>query len=339
MPGKPRLLRSLLYGTAFVVVLVLYLLVIRPWFLHWGSTEAEFRMPLPGDDLIPHPAYISMRAVTIDAPPDKVWPWLAQIGQERGGFYSYTWFENLLGADYHNADRVHPEWQDIHAGGYVWNMPESWRHGRYARLVRWPVLAVEPGHSFLLGNWGVFDLEPAGNGRTRLMVRGRQAKLTALSTIPIVFIFDPGHFAMEKRMLLEVKRLAEGRPPEPAFLRGLAWAGFALAAIVGTLLILGKGWRKGLWLIAPLAWFAFVLASTGDLQAALTAYVSLTLILAGFIVVQRGRGLYFLWWWVYIFFILIFAADAYIVFGVLFLAEAAAVLAFGLLRRPAVSRA
>ncbi len=333
MPGK-RLAPRLLWFGLLVVLGTVYLLIIRPWFLHWGATGRELRMPLPGDDLIPQPAYISMRAVTIDAPPDKVWPWLAQIGQERGGFYSYTWFENLLGADYHNADRIHPEWQDIHAGGYVWNMPESWRHGRYARLVRWPVVAAETGHYFVLGNWGAFDLEPVGAGQTRFMVRGRQAKLTPLSYIPIVFIFDPGHFAMEKRMLLEVKRLAEGRPPEPAWLRGLAWAGFALAAIVGTLLIVGRGWKKGLWIVAPLAWFAADILMTGDLQAALTAYLALTLILAGFIAVRRRRGLYFLWWWVTIFTVLIFSSNAYIVFGLLFLAGSAAILAFGLLRRP-----
>ena len=334
MPRNFRFARSLPYGLGFVGLLAFFLLIIRPWFLHWGATESEIGMPLPGDELVPHPAYISMRALTIDAPPDKVWPWLAQIGQERAGFYSYTWFENLLGADYHNADRIHPEWQDIHAGGYVWNMPGSWRHGRWAAMVRWPVVAAEPGHYFVLGNWGTFYLEPVGTGQTRFLIRGRQARLTPLSYAPIVFIFDPGHFAMEKRMMVEVKRLAEGRPPEAWLVRILAWAGFVAAAIVGTLLIVSRRGKRKIWVIAPLAWFLADLLSTGDLQAALTAYVILALVLVGFLVIRRGRGFYFLWWWFYIFAILIFSPDAYIVFGVLFLAGAAAILVFGLRPRP-----
>jgi hypothetical protein len=333
---KARLRCSALNGLGFVVLLAVFLLIVRPWFLHWGATAGEIKMPLPGDELVPHPAYISMRALTVEAPPDKVWPWLAQIGQERAGFYSYTWFENLLGADYHNAERIHPEWQDIRAGGYVWNMPESWRRGRFARLVRWPVVAAEPGRFFVLGNWGTFYFEPVGTARTRLLIRGRQPRLTPLSFLPLVFLFDPGHFAMEKRMMVEVKRLAEGRPASPVFVRVLAWAGFTLAAVVGTLLIVTRR-GKWPWTAAPLAWFLGVLLSTGDLQAALTAFVAMSLILAGFIAVKRGRWLYFLWWWMYIFSILVFASDAYLVFGILFLAAGAIVLVFSLLRHPALA--
>jgi hypothetical protein len=65
------------------------ILFLRPWMLRWGATNTELAMPLPGDDLVPSLAYQSMLAVTIHAPCDRVWPWLAQIGQGRGGFYSY----------------------------------------------------------------------------------------------------------------------------------------------------------------------------------------------------------------------------------------------------------
>src|SRR4051812_27774531 len=72
---------------------------VRPWYTDWGATDDEVRRPLPGDDLIPapHPLSLRTKAITIDAPVDLVWPWLMQLGQERGGWYSYEWFENLLG--------------------------------------------------------------------------------------------------------------------------------------------------------------------------------------------------------------------------------------------------
>jgi hypothetical protein len=79
--------------------------------LRWGATAAEVARRLPGDELIPHPASVSTRAITIQAPVERVWPWVLQTGQERGGLYSYQWLENLFGSDIHNADRIMPAWQ------------------------------------------------------------------------------------------------------------------------------------------------------------------------------------------------------------------------------------
>lgn len=75
-----------------------YVAVARPWLRRWGATPDELEKPLPGDELVPDPGVVTTRAVTIDAPVEEVWPWLAQIGQDRGGFYSYEWLENLAGA-------------------------------------------------------------------------------------------------------------------------------------------------------------------------------------------------------------------------------------------------
>ena len=74
-----------------------YLLALRPWLRRWGATDDEVARALPGDELVPDPAIDSTWSVTIDAPAEDVWPWLAQIGQDRGGFYSYEWLENLAG--------------------------------------------------------------------------------------------------------------------------------------------------------------------------------------------------------------------------------------------------
>src|SRR3712207_9310740 len=92
---------------------------------------------LPGDDVLGEYGAPIQHAIAIDAPLEEVWPWLAQIGQDRGGFYSYDWLENLAGCDIHSADRIHPEWQ-------------SPRPGDTLALVRgWgpKILGVEPGRS------------------------------------------------------------------------------------------------------------------------------------------------------------------------------------------------
>src|SRR3954463_3114879 len=104
-----------LFGTAAA----LYALVIRPWHLRWGAQPGDENRELPGDELLPKDGTQILHAVTIDAPVEEVWPWLAQLGQDRGGFYSYEWLENLIGDDIRNADRIHPEWQRTEAGDLV----------------------------------------------------------------------------------------------------------------------------------------------------------------------------------------------------------------------------
>lgn len=108
--------------------------------LHWGATTGETEEPLPGDDLLPEAPYVETRAITIDAPPGEVWPWLAQLGQGRGGLYSYDWLENLVGCDMHSADHIVPEWQEVSLGDEV---------GLHPKLAL-TVAAVDPGHHLVL---------------------------------------------------------------------------------------------------------------------------------------------------------------------------------------------
>ena len=96
-----------------------YWTVVRPRLLNWGATATEVGRPLPGDVRLPDPDGESTMAITIDAPPAAVWPWLRQLGQEQGGFYSYEWAENLVGFDIHNADEIVPEYQSLAVGDTV----------------------------------------------------------------------------------------------------------------------------------------------------------------------------------------------------------------------------
>src|SRR5438034_10130408 len=95
---------------------VVYPLLLRKRCLAWGSTPDEVDRQIPGDQLIPEPDMLSTRAVTVDAPPNAIWPWLVQMGSGRGGAYTYDWIENLFGLGMHSADEILPQFQDLKLG-------------------------------------------------------------------------------------------------------------------------------------------------------------------------------------------------------------------------------
>src|SRR5690349_733867 len=100
-------------------LVVTYFVAIYPWFMNWGATAEEQQSTLPGDMLPGGPGAYFTRAITIDVPASTVWSWIIQIGQDRAGFYSNTWLENLGGNDIHNADVVRADWQQRTAGDWV----------------------------------------------------------------------------------------------------------------------------------------------------------------------------------------------------------------------------
>lgn len=190
----------------------------RPWFLRWGATDAEMRKALPGDELSPEPATLATRAVTIHAPVEQVWPWIVQIGQDRGGFYSYTWLENLVGARIHNADRILPEHQTREVGDTVWMAPKE----RYGGKGCVRVARLDPGRAMVVvtpedydaiaktgtaphGTWA-FILEPIDERTTRLIIRSRSGPTAGLFNY---LVYDPAHFIMERKMLLGIRNRAE----------------------------------------------------------------------------------------------------------------------------------
>ena len=201
-----------------------YLLVIRPWQMNWGATDEEVRVRLPGDELVPHPALESTRAVTIGAPVEEVWRWLVQLGQDRGGFYSYDLLENLAGARIHNVDRIVPEMQDLKVGDFVpmapveWNVPTGgftvveiepqcaivWRQG-------WPedLENMNPSEGQERGTWA-FVLETIDEGTTRLLLRERSGHKPRTRDVIFHYLFmERQHFVMERRMLKGIKERAE----------------------------------------------------------------------------------------------------------------------------------
>ena len=203
-----------------------YHLVVRPWQLRWGATDEEFDGPLPGDDLIETPDLTATRAITIRASADTVWPWIAQLGQGRGGFYSYDFLENLLDCNIRSADRVVPEWQEVSVGEQVKLAPE----------VSLTVAVMERGRSLVLRGgipigdaappydftWA-FVLEDQLNNTTRLVVRERYAYTRQWARL-LVEPTEAVSFVMSQKMLRGIKNRAEHaadpdaapvRPPAP----------------------------------------------------------------------------------------------------------------------------
>jgi hypothetical protein len=195
----------------------------RPRILAWGTTPEELTRRLPGDDLVADPLYVTTRAITVAAPAASVWPWLVQLGQNRGGFYSYDLFENVARLEVHSADRIHDEWQHLRPGeDYVGLDPDGFMK-MTIRIIEperaFVVRSGAPGEqpqapgSFVRGelawSWG-FYLEPVNKGTTRLLIRCRAAwKDTAAARLMRPVLLEPVHFLMEERMLRGIRDRAE----------------------------------------------------------------------------------------------------------------------------------
>ena len=174
-----------------------YVLLVRPWHLGWGATNEETNKSLPGDELVPNPAIESTRAITVHAPVEEVWPWLAQVGQDRGGFYSNEWLENLAGCQMRNADRIDPEWQHREVGERVFLHP----------AIGLKVTKFEPGKAIVLEGWGPFVVEPIDEKSTRVILRSRVPR--GWVALYYLLAVELPHFIMERRMLNGIKERAE----------------------------------------------------------------------------------------------------------------------------------
>jgi hypothetical protein len=201
----------------FIVVLIILLILgdhfLRPVMLHWGATPHEIHTLLAGDDLISNPLLLSTRAISINTTPENIWPWIVQMGQGRGGFYSYDWLENLIGLNIHNADHIIPELQILRVGDLI----PFWR-GAGVKVINIepPCLLVLGGtiYADTSGNMGgtwVFALQEMEPGVTRLLLRTRVAKFPPLwfSIILCRLLIEPAHFIMERGMLYGIRKRTE----------------------------------------------------------------------------------------------------------------------------------
>jgi hypothetical protein len=191
-----------------------YLLLLWPWMQSWGATEAETEAALPGDDIVPNANLRSTKGIAIQAPPEAIYPWLLQIGVDRGGMYSYDWLENLFGLNVHTVDRIVPEYQNVQVGDFWRFTPQDYLFnpgpGLYVKqLVENEAVllcfgmegqAEEP----CIDTWQLV-LAPQTDGSTRLLLRSNMAIESPLPIKLTYFI----QFLMERKMLLTLRDRAE----------------------------------------------------------------------------------------------------------------------------------
>jgi hypothetical protein len=206
-------------GGAAVMVAAFLTPFMRSARNHWGLDAAAAARQLPGDELVPAPRWSWTHGIEIDAPPASVWPWIAQLGADRGGFYSYQWLENIAGCDLQNAESIHSEWAISEGDALVLHpkMPPlavvALERGRFF-VVHAPADAAAraAGKSWAEASW-LFLVEPIGEGRCRLLSRYRCATSDDLAT-RLAYgptVLEPIGFAMDRRMLLGVKARVEAR--------------------------------------------------------------------------------------------------------------------------------
>lgn len=211
-------------GAAMIAGTVLLRPLLAPRYRRWNATDDEVTRALPGDERVSAPALTQTLAVTIDASPAAVWPWLAQIGQERGGLYSYELLENIARCQIHNADRIVPEWE-LHVGDRVRLGPPGYPVHQVVGLEcgRWLLLAgadiktgeapqpPQPGQAEYTNYSWVFYLHQQPDGATRLLTRNHLDYAPRSFGLRLMWEWftDPIGFVMTRRMLLGIKQRAE----------------------------------------------------------------------------------------------------------------------------------
>ncbi|MCC6189763.1 MAG: hypothetical protein IT318_12080 [Anaerolineales bacterium] len=226
--SKRRAIPLLGFSAAAVAGLA-YVGWVRPWMLRWGATRSEARRSLPGDHLVPAPRTSFTRAISLRASPEQVWPWLAQIGCHRAGWYSYDQLDN---GGHPSAACLVPELQNLGVGDEIWAAPDG--------TLAFSVYALDPGRSLVLSgpldrttpftpgrtafgataaldpvraSWAFVLVEAETPGLTRLLVRFRaDYPPNPLSSLAGALL-EPVSFLMERKMLLGIKARVERQPP------------------------------------------------------------------------------------------------------------------------------
>ena len=184
-----------------VIMTAAYFGLVRRWLLRWGATAGEVARPMPGDGILGAGASSTTRAVTIGVPAHHVWPWLAQLGYGRAGWYSYDWLDN---DGQPSAGRIHLEWQQLRPDDRILMMPGS----------GFDVAEIEDGHYFTARapdqtvSW-CLAVEPVDERSCRLISRWRARWHVTPASAAWIALSEPGSFIMERRMLLGIKARAE----------------------------------------------------------------------------------------------------------------------------------
>jgi hypothetical protein len=191
--------------------------LVRSWHLRWGAVLDEVHGAMPGDEVVPRAQFNATRAVTVDAPPERVWPWIVQLGYRRAGFYTYDLIDN---ASQRSAERILEEYQHPAVGDLMPMFKEL--HGLAIAYTvtafetdKWMVWVHRPNPSEEPDSTWTWRLTPLPGGGTRLVTRMKQDYRWETPRLAIFnfVLMEMGDFAMERRMLKGIKRRAESAQP------------------------------------------------------------------------------------------------------------------------------
>jgi hypothetical protein len=186
---------------------MLYWFPMRRWFGRWGTTATDRTRVMAGDAAVVDATYSAILATTVNAQPEHIWPWLVQMGYQRGGLYSYDWLDRLFGyLDCPSARVILPQFQQLAVGDEI---PIGRGRG-------FPVTAIEPYQALVLSGTGdgfawlwEFGLYPLDERRTRLVSRNRVRVPRTVGSWLFMRLIEPAAFLMTRRMLLGLKHRAE----------------------------------------------------------------------------------------------------------------------------------
>lgn len=274
------------------IVLAAYVFFIRPSQIRWGATDAEVARVMPGDDIVSNPTFNATRAITINAPPEKIWPWLEQWGYGKAGFYGYDLVENIGSpSGMISADRIVPEYQHLAVGDKV-EMNDA-----YYFFVN----SIEPNRSIVLGCssnpcYGsmLWSLEPIDANHTRVIHRLRMQYQWLKPDIPVLLFTDMADHVAVRKLLLGLKDRAEGTA-EPfanqALELGLYLLFFVECIVSMGLVLTRRPWAQS-WTLALVAAFSllFALYSTVDFWIKAVPAVILLVALIRLFVTGRRQG-------------------------------------------------
>jgi hypothetical protein len=187
---------------------IAYVRVVRPWQTRWGATDEEVARLMQGDEMIVEPDWLATRAVTVEALPEQVWPWIVQIGFGRAGWYGIDWIDNL---GRHSSERVIPELQHVEPGDHIPMSPWTYMVVKAFEPERWMLWTNQDG----TGTW-CWGLYPFDEGRTRLVTRMRSRYHWRSPLLIGDLLVDAFDIFFMRACLLGIKRRAEGLVGEGA---------------------------------------------------------------------------------------------------------------------------
>jgi hypothetical protein len=276
---KSRILNFGAILAIFGIVIGVYLFLARPYQLTWGATNEEIQRPMPGDELDPAPDFLATRAVTINAPPDEIWPWLIQMAYNRAGFYGYDILENI-GSErgLRSAEEIIPEFQNFNVGDEV---PISALHSMV-------FYAIEPNEYLIwAGKQGpapggfTWALYPIDETQTRLVSRIRWSyQLDQPGAVALAAFTDLTDHIAVRKILQGIKGRVEGRI-EPMLVQNIE---FILYVATFVLFVYGLV----VVVLCPLTWQRWLMAVGAGLIWMLSWYASIPIGVSGLLILLIG---------------------------------------------------